>query len=376
VQARTEREQPPSLAYPVLLALAALDAAGYSLIAPVLPEISRATGTGPASIGVLVATFPLGIMLGFPVAGRLIQRGGTERVLVGSLLLVAAGSAGFLVWSGMPAYMGSRFLMGIGSGGLWMGVTLSTLERWPDQAYLCMSRIFAAYSVGGLVGPALGAIGGIRGPFLAYLFLTLTCAVPTLLLSPPEQRHSFGSDRDALRRPGFVLASASILFVVLALGLLEGVLPLHFGERLAQAQVAALYVGVSVVVAAAAAIAGRFRPRSVVGVAIVAIVAGIAVSAAADAPLVWILSLAVAGVGVGAGNTGSIGILLDAVPAGRIMTAMIVWSQLGILGYLIGPLSGGAIAEAFGFAALGVVPLAAATGVLAASVWTGRGARH
>jgi hypothetical protein len=29
-----------------------------------------------------------------------------------------------------------------------------------------MSRVFAAYSVGGLIGPALGAFGGIHGPFL------------------------------------------------------------------------------------------------------------------------------------------------------------------------------------------------------------------
>ena len=48
--------------------------------------------------------------------------------------------------------------MGFGSGGLWTGITFATLGRWPGQEYLCMSRVFAAYSVGGLLGPAIGAI--------------------------------------------------------------------------------------------------------------------------------------------------------------------------------------------------------------------------
>ena len=43
--------------------------------------------------------------------------------------------------------------------GIWIGVTFDTLARWPGQEYLCMSRIFAAYSAGGLIGPTLGAIG-------------------------------------------------------------------------------------------------------------------------------------------------------------------------------------------------------------------------
>ena len=42
---------------------------------------------------------------------------------------------------------------------------------------------------------------------------------------------------------------------------------------------------------------------------------------------------------------------------------MIVWSQIGIAGYLIGPLAGGAVAQGLSFAWIGLVPLAAAIGV-------------
>lgn len=56
--------------------------------------------------------------------------------------------------------------------------------------------------------------------------------------------------------------------------------------------------------------------------------------------------------------------LVDAVPVERIVAAMVVWSQIGIAGYLVGPLLGGAVADALGFAYLGLVPAAAGLLVL------------
>jgi MFS family permease len=62
------------------------------------------------------------------------------------------------------------------------------------------------------------------------------------------------------------------------------------------------------------------------------------------------------------------------VPTERIVTAMMVWSQIGIAGYLVGPLAGGVVAQTIGYEALGVVVLAAGLAVL--GVWVvGRRAR-
>ena len=54
-----------SLAYPVLLALAAIDSAGYSVIAPTLPTLAERYDAGPALIGAL------GIMLAILATGAL-----------------------------------------------------------------------------------------------------------------------------------------------------------------------------------------------------------------------------------------------------------------------------------------------------------------
>jgi MFS family permease len=315
-------------------------------------------------IGVLVASFPAAMILGFAVAGRLVRHGRTPLVLRLSLLLTAGGALGFVLGSGFGVYLGSRALMGLGSGGLWIGITFATLERWPGQEYLCMSRVFAAYSVGGLVGPALGAIGGVRAPFAAYLVLALVGLVVLRLLSDSHEPRAFVPDRAALRLRGFWVASAGILFAVMGLGIVEGVLPLHLAERLSQGAIGALYIGMSIAVSASAAAAGSLRPRPLLVAAAVLVVVGLGLAGATTNIPLWLLALALAGVGIGFANTGSLGVLIETVKAERIITAMVVWSQLGIVGYLIGPLAGGAIAGSAGFAALGLVPLVAAAALL------------
>ncbi len=357
-------------AYPLLLGLGALDAAGYSVIVPVAPEIADATGAGPATIGLLVASFPLGMIAGFWLAGRAIERHGVRPLLLSALVLIAVGALGFVLTDTLAVYFIARLVMGLGSAGLWIGVTFDTLDRWPGQEYVCMSRIFAAYSIGGLIGPALGAVGGIAGPFIVYLALVVVAIPVVLLIGHPATHHPFSADRSALRSRGFWVAAAAVLFTYLTLGLMEGVLPLHFAERLTQAEIGALYVGMSLVVAASAAAAGSRQPSSVVFGAVVFAVAGVTIAGAVTVTPLWVIALALAAVGIGLGSTGSLGLLVSSVDVSRIVTAMVVWSQIGIAGYLAGPLVGGVVAEGFGYTALGFVAGISGLAVLSALTLT------
>lgn len=196
--------------------MGALDAAGYSVMAPALAAISEATGVGPALVGARVATFPVGMMLGFAVAGQGVRQH-SRAVLGAALALDALGCLGFVVGDDLGTYFLSRLLMERGSGGLWIVVTFGTLERCPGQEYVCMSGVFAAYSVGG--GAALGALDGIARPFLAYLVLVssgLPCILSWALCRSADPSVRI---RVVLRLHGFWLASAGILFAGLALGL-------------------------------------------------------------------------------------------------------------------------------------------------------------
>jgi MFS family permease len=364
------------LAYRALLALGALDAAGYSVIAPIVPAIAEDTGAGPGVMGALVATFAVGMALGFALGGQGVQRRHASFVLGASVAFMAAGSAGFVVGHDQLAvYFVARLIMGIGSGGLWIGVTFATLERFPGQEYQRLTGVLAAYSVGGIAGAGLGAAGGIRGPFLLYLALVLLAGGAVRLLGQAREPALFRSDRAVLRSPAFVLSCAGILLVALALGTIEGPLPLHFSTLLSQREISALYVGIALLVGASAAVTGRYPPRPALAVGTVLTVGGIALAGLGDSVPVWLAGGGLAGLGFGIGESGSLGVLLETVGTQRMVLAMVVWSQLWAVGYLAGPAAGGGVAEALGFGAIGLVPLAAALLVAGAFAAGARGRR-
>jgi MFS family permease len=349
------------LAFAVLFALAALDSAGYSIIAPVVPEIGDATGAGPGVMGVLVASFAVGQMVGYPLAGRVLQRRHALAVLLASLALIVLGDLGFIFGESLGIYFPARLLQGIGAGGLWIGTAFAIIERYPGEEYKRLTGILAAYGIGAIAGPAIGGVGGIRAPFALHLVLVTVITLALVAIGTPKEPVKFGSDRAALRTPGFWLASAGILMVSLTLGTFDGPIPLHFAEQLSQAEIAALYVLAALVSSAAATFAGRMAPRPVLAAATVVMTLSIALGGATETVGFWVLVAVLAGVGLGAGEAGSLGVLLESIGVERIVLAMVVWSQVWAVGYLVGPAVGGGVAEALGYGALGVVPLVAST---------------
>lgn len=349
----------------MLLALAALDSAGYSIIAPVVPEIDEATGAGPAVIGALVACFAVGQIAGYPLAGRGLQWRHSRFVLAGSLALIVVGDLGFILGEGLAVYFPARLVQGIGAGGLWMGLSFAVMERYPGREFQRLTGITAAYGVGAIAGPAMGGSGGIRAPFLIHLVLVVVLALALTQVGAPRERIAFQSDRTALRTGAFWLACAGILLVALTLGTFDGPLPLHFADRLAQAEIAALYVVAALIGAVCATLAGYLPPRPSLTAATVLLPAGVALAGLTSTVWLWVLAAVIVGVGLGLGEAGSLGVLLETIGVERMIVAMVVWSQLWAVGYLVGPAVGGGVAEALGFAAIGLVPLVAALGVLA-----------
>jgi MFS family permease len=137
--------------------------------------------------------------------------------------------------------------------------------------------------------------------------------------------------------------------------------PLHFAERLSQAGIGAAYLVVGALIAVGSAVAGHHPPARMLITGATAITVGLTLAGATTTLAPWAVGLLLIGLGAGAAQTGATGLLLAAVPTTRIVTAMVVWSQLGILGYLAGPAAGGILAEHLGYAALGLLPAAALT---------------
>jgi hypothetical protein len=83
------------------------------------------------------------MIAGFAVAGSAVRRLRPRWLLIASLGIVAVGALGFVAGDSLGVYFAARTLMGLGSGGIWIGVTFDTLQRRPGQEYVSMSRVFA-----------------------------------------------------------------------------------------------------------------------------------------------------------------------------------------------------------------------------------------
>jgi hypothetical protein len=127
------------------------------------------------------------------------------------------------------------------------------------------------------------------------------------------------------------------VLVSLAIGTIDGPLPLHFAEQLGQAEIAALYVLAAVVVAAGSAASGRVSPGNALWAGGVLSPLGIAVVGITGSVPPWVVGMIVAGAGFGLAEAGALGFLLETVERERILTAWVIWSQLWAVGYLAGP---------------------------------------
>jgi len=173
----------------VLLASGMCSAIMYSSITPVLPGLAVFFGGGEQGsfLAQSIMTMPgLGMMVGGPLSGLLIERLGERRVILGSLLLFSLTGAAGLVLSDTVALLGSRFLVGVAASSF---TTASlTLMSWRFALEVrtrllgYQSAVGASMGLMALLAAGVSAdLGSWRTPFSFHLlglgFLLLAIVV-------------------------------------------------------------------------------------------------------------------------------------------------------------------------------------------------------
>ncbi len=170
----------------VMLSGPPLMALVFSSIAPVLPAISShfsSHGGSPLLAQWIMTTPAIGLMLGAPAGGWLIDRIGPRVMILLALALFAAGGSAGL-WAESPAtLLSARFLLGVAAA------SVATVTTWLIGAHAQGERrrrlIAAQDAIAGvaamsavLLSGLVAQSGGWRAPFAIYLV-----ALPLLLLA-------------------------------------------------------------------------------------------------------------------------------------------------------------------------------------------------
>lgn len=212
---KTER-QPFPRGFWVIWTTVAVDLIGFGIVLPILPQYAERFGAGAAVIGLLSASFSLAQLIFAPVWGKLSDRIGRKPIIIISLFGTAIGSlvTGFAgaLW---VLFLG-RIIDGISGASVSVAQAAVADISPARQRARYMGLIGAAFGVGFVAGPTIGALAALGGPKVPFFVAAAIAAVNALIALkrlPETARGVKGhplarADEVALREAEFAAANA------------------------------------------------------------------------------------------------------------------------------------------------------------------------
>ena len=230
----------------VLFLTVFIDLMGFGIVIPLLPAYAERLHATPFVAGSLVGIYSLMQLVFAPVWGALSDRLGRRIVLLVSL----AGSAvSYLMlgvaWS-IAMLFAARVLAGVACANIAVAQAYIADVTPPNERARGMGLIGAAFGLGMVIGPGLGAALALFGPRVPELFAAGLClanfglatawlpeSLPEASRPPRQFRHPLAPEslRAAAAPPGAPALFAVFFLVTLGFAVLEGTFPLA-AERL------------------------------------------------------------------------------------------------------------------------------------------------
>lgn len=365
---------------------------GFGALIPVLPLYAQAFGVAASAIGITIAIFGLARMFSAMPAGRLSDLLGRRRSMAIGGLLCTAGNLWCALAASFPEFVAARFVSGLGAG--WVqsvGIIVLADVSAPQQRGRMMSIYQGTFlftvGVGPFPGGLLASHFGLAAPFASYAVASGLAAVLAWVMVPETRR--FGHDdqpaaaaddipymrqmRILLADPGYAMVCLmGLANAVVRTGGLFNVVPLLAVSRLGLGPGAIgawLALGSLLGLAAsypAGVLADRHGRKPV-------IVPSALLTALAFLVYCWAPSMAWFGLacmlwGVAAAVNGAApaAYAADKAPAGMNAAAMSGYRGISDIGYVIGPVLLGLLADWHGVQAglLFAAVLVAAVGLL------------
>lgn len=258
-----------------------IDLLGFSLVLPLLPFYADTFGASPFVVGLLVAVYALGQLIGAPVLGRLSDRFGRRPILLVSIGGTILGFILLAVADNIWVLFASRILDGLTGGNISVAQAYITDVSDAKNRGKALGLVGATFGLGFIIGPAAGGLlsqWGFMVPALVAAALASINWVLVLLWLPEsltaerraaiqkQQRpaFSFSALLEALRRPYVGELLHTRFFFGLAFATFQTIFALYaqyrFGLNSTSVGYILAYVGVLSVITQGFLI-GRFTQR-------------------------------------------------------------------------------------------------------------------
>jgi MFS family permease len=386
---------------------------GVGLIAPTLALYARSFGVGYGAAGFLLSAFGLARLAFDLVAGPLVDRFGERWCATAGLLWVAVCAALTAI---APSYWLAVTLWGLGGGGSAIAFAAQysfLLKAVPkDRMARTMGVFYTAFNAGIIGGGAAGGFVadrfGLASPLFGFSILMVVAAViyvravpdlPRRVVEPPLHteevlierevplfRRTTAGFRELLKIRGLrtvLVLNFAYLWVIAAV--YETLVPLYGHDELGMSE-ALIGTVFAVAVATeffvlypAGSAADHLGRKPVLVPSFAALAIMVAVLGLAPNTVVYGVLMGVLGITAGFAGVPPAAMLADVVPDDRAGSAVGLFRFSGDLGWFLGPLLGGAMAESVGFKGaflLAAVPVAAAFILIARTPETLRRASH
>jgi MFS family permease len=235
----------------VISVLLGFEAMMYSTVAPILPHYAREFGASKPAIGVLVASYPAGMIPGALLGGWIATRAGVRRTTIVGLLMFTVSIIPFGFAADMATLDLLRFVQGAACGCIWSGglawvIALVHRERRGEV----LGSVMAAAIFGTLLGPVVGTLAVAIGTEIGFAgvgAVSVVLAAWTLQHPepPPLARQRRTRVRTLARSPQLILSVWLIVLEAAMIGATATLLPL----RLSHLGASGVAIGVTFVLA-------------------------------------------------------------------------------------------------------------------------------
>lgn len=352
----------------------AVNQLGFGAVIPVMPLYAQSFGVSQSAIGATVAVYGLGRFLVAMPTGQLADALGRRPTLALGALVSSLGNL-WCAWAGgYPELVAARLVAGLGAGmvitcGAVILADISTPARRGRTMALYQGSFLFAVGIGPFPGGLLAEHLGLAAPFAAYAIAGLLVG-GLAWFAVQETRGMRGAAGAGAPRPallarlrgllahrGFRLVSG-IMFMnaLVRTGALFSIVPVLAEARLG---LSASRIGFGLFLGSlagilvtypAGALADRFGRKPVIVPATIGAGLSMALFSAAPDYAWFLIACLVWGSAISVGGAAPAAYAADSAPPGMNATAMSTFRMIGDLGYVVGPLALGALADGAGAA--------------------------